>query len=163
MIVGRGDIRELIVRISAWRVCSVLVFGLLISAAATTSALADNGRDFTARFSVSPIGALGQGTSRVHLVLNLQNVSGSPIRNAVIELDGSRPAPTAQSFRRTVSLADRAQIIVSGDFSVATADLQQWSLGRGQTPRIALLTSDSTGQQHRHTVEVIGWMHGARP
>jgi len=138
-----------------------VVFGCLTPA--WHLARADNGRDFIGAYSVRMIGAPGSGTSRIQLNLRLQNVSGGAINNAVVEVDALPPAPAAQSFRSAISLADRATLTITGQFTVATQEALRWSAGREPSPRIVVIATDAGGTARRYAVELIGASDGARP
>jgi hypothetical protein len=145
-----------------WGGFAMTLFAMVLSAECNF-ARADNGRDFTGAYSVQTIGAAGSATTRIRLKLQLRNVSGAAVDSAVIEVNASPPGPAAQSFRKSISLADRANVTVSGEFSVATRDALRWSGGGEPAPTIVVIATDATGRAGRHAVELIGIPGGVRP
>ena len=129
----------------------VCVFALLIQ---TPVSLADNGRDYYATYRINSVQPGVQGTTGVTLTVHLHNVSGGAINRAVLELDSILPAPLAQTFPLSFSLADRGDVILDGTILVVTTDLNLWRTKTGYGPKLVVVGTDAAGTVGRHAVEV---------
>jgi hypothetical protein len=127
------------------------VFLLLIQ---TPVSLADNGRDYYATYRINSVQPGVQGMTGVALTVHLHNVSGGAINRAVLEIDGIPPAPPAQTFPLSFSLADRGDVLLSGTILIAITDLNLWKTKAGYGPKLVVVGTDSAGTVGRHAVEV---------
>jgi hypothetical protein len=118
-------------------------------------AIADNGRDFAGTYRVEGSVPLGSPIVTVTLAIRLQNVSGTAVTNAVVELDGLPPAPLAQSFPMAITVPDRGFVTVRGTFAVRSLDAKRWQSGIAPAPAVVLIGSDQAGKASRRNVELI--------
>ncbi len=140
----------------------VFAAAALLAVVPWRDARADNGRDFAGDYRIDLRLAETIGTSRVSMTVRLRNVSGGAISNAVLELDSAPPAPRAQSFPTSFSLANHGLVTLTAVFTVPTTDALRWREAKAPGPALYVTRTNALGAVVRRNVELIPWVGVAR-
>jgi hypothetical protein len=131
----RGNVRF-------FRRLSLLLAGLSLAAAASTSAFAQR-RDFNGSYKVTNVSDQGSEVE-LTLVLKLHNSSGKEIKNGGIVLYDAEPRPSAVGAFDVIQLLPRdASVTVSQNFAISKSEYAHWQWG--VNPQLDFLIPDGKG------------------
>lgn len=144
-----------------------IILAGIIFIAAQHPAVAEHGRDFSARYDLKDEAPVGADRVSITLSLRLQNHSGADVADAEVSLQDSVPAlktlgvlqDSAPAFKTLgvfpghLSLANHEVTTLSGEFTVPTEYITQWRTG--QKPRIVVRFKSAEGRSVHRPVELL--------
>ena len=140
-------------RILGPRGLRIAAAALIVTLAALPSALAANGRDFSASYHVSDVTTLDARHLSLTLSLRLNNHSGAEVSDARVLLnDNFLEFKTLGAFPSRVTLANHEVATLSGAFIVPASYVKQWRSGPG--PRVFVSFIDAKGHSISRPVKL---------
>jgi len=122
-----------------------LVFLLL------TSASAKNGRDFAGFYNVTNV--VEQGDQMVlTFQLRLFNYSDADLKEAVVTLRASHPAPALAQFKAVKVWRNRTEVRLSQQLVIPRHELELWQ--KGTQPALFVVYHDANGQRWERFAQV---------